>query len=359
MRIPSLLISVFSLQVVLSVQINSTIDDASPLVTYRAPVLDRNLTGFKSSLLNNGTVTFVPPTQDDSPTIAMNFTGTAVYIFVAYPSGHNESFTSGFVARIDDVPSGGWAVAQTAPLYNHLAYRNTTLANTPHSLVIQIGPEWELYFDYVVYTSGVGESPVPSSGAVEPPVPSCVQCRTLKQDRLGSKLFLWNRSGAAEPPVPSTRNTEKKFSVGALVGGVIGGLIFLSLVATPWCLRRRALARQKASPFTGEISSSEQEVLDKEGPPSPVTPFMLRQSKRSRESKKSAHGVGIHTAQLPGEAASESPISAISDPGSAMMIMAQEFSRLTASVQRLETGIPEVRDGGIISQNPPAYVIEE
>ncbi|KAJ7481387.1 hypothetical protein B0H11DRAFT_2023670 [Mycena galericulata] len=282
MRIPSLLISVFSLQVVRSVQINTIIDDAIPLVTYRAPVLDRNLTGFNSSLLNNGTVTFVPPTQNDSPTIAMNFTGTAVYIFVAYPSGHNESFTSGFIARIDDIPSGGWAVAQTAPLYNRLAYPNTTLANAPHSLVIQIGPEWELYFDYVVYTSGAGESPVPS----------CVQYRILTQDRFDSNF------------------TEKKFPVGALIGGAIGGLIFLSLVATPWCLQ----------------------VLDKEGPPSPVTPFMLHQSKRSRESKKSAHGVGIHTAQSPGEAASESPISAISDPGSAMMIMAQEFRCLTASV---------------------------
>ncbi|KAJ7488746.1 hypothetical protein B0H11DRAFT_2405828 [Mycena galericulata] len=258
MRIPSLLISVFSLHLVRSVQINTTIDDANPLVTYRAPVLNRNPTWFNSSLLNNGTVTFVPPTQDDSPTIAMNFTGTAVYIFVA-----------------QCVPSGGWAIAQTAPLYNHLAYRNTTLANAPHSLVIQIQPEWELYFDYVVYTSGAPES-----------------------------------------LVSSTRNTEKKFPVGALVGGVIGGLIFLGLVAMPWCLRRRAPARQKANPFTGETSSSEQEVLDKEGPPSPVTPFMLQsQSKRSRESKKSAHGVGVHTAQLPGEAANESPISAISDNG--------------------------------------------
>jgi hypothetical protein len=51
------------------------IDDASPLIVYRAPSLDRNLTGFEPDKLKDGTVTFIAATQNDSPTISMNFTG--------------------------------------------------------------------------------------------------------------------------------------------------------------------------------------------------------------------------------------------------------------------------------------------
>ncbi|KAJ6589712.1 hypothetical protein B0H19DRAFT_1249236 [Mycena capillaripes] len=46
----------FVLPLVFPVQVNNTIDDASPLVTYRAPAIDRNLTGFDPARLNNGTV---------------------------------------------------------------------------------------------------------------------------------------------------------------------------------------------------------------------------------------------------------------------------------------------------------------
>jgi hypothetical protein len=65
----------FVFRIVSSTQVNHTIDDASPLVTYRA-VIDRNLTGFDPSKLNDGTVTFIAATPHDSSTISMNFTGT-------------------------------------------------------------------------------------------------------------------------------------------------------------------------------------------------------------------------------------------------------------------------------------------
>jgi hypothetical protein len=44
---------------------------------YRAPSLDRNLTGFEPDKLKDGTVTFIAATQNDSPTISMNFTGAS------------------------------------------------------------------------------------------------------------------------------------------------------------------------------------------------------------------------------------------------------------------------------------------
>ncbi|KAJ7120055.1 hypothetical protein C8R44DRAFT_787577 [Mycena epipterygia] len=325
-------------QIVCSVQVNTTIDDASPLVQYRAPPLDRNLTGFDPSRLNNQTITFIPATTNDSPTIAMNFTGgvssgTAIYIFVAYPAGHNESFTSGFVARIDDIPSGGWSVDQTAPLYNHLAYRNTTLSNQPHNLVIQIQPEWELYFDYAVYTSGDPDPSSPSSSPTSFPATS-------------------------KNPSAASSTTTKKFPVAAVVGGIIGGLFILALLSIPFLLRRKALKKRKPNPFTVGLPTGESEE-EKEAALPPATPFLLQspppaRSKYERAKSDSGLSLGIPTARPLTE---QSPLSAASDP--ALLDIADHLRRLTVSVQRLETEIPEARDGGPVLQRPPAYYIRQ
>ena len=71
--IPLLSLLLYVLRVC-ATQTNHTIDDADPLVTYRGTI-DRSLTGFDATRLNDGTITFIPATADDSPTISMNFTG--------------------------------------------------------------------------------------------------------------------------------------------------------------------------------------------------------------------------------------------------------------------------------------------
>ncbi|KAJ7265140.1 hypothetical protein C8J57DRAFT_1511701 [Mycena rebaudengoi] len=131
---------------------NHTIDDISPLLVYDAPALDRSLTGFDPSKLEDGTVTHVSATAHDSATISLNFAGTGVYVFVAYPSGHKDTAASAFLVQIDGVASGGWARGSFSdPLSGFLAYRNTTLSNGEHNFTIEIQPGWELYFDFLVY----------------------------------------------------------------------------------------------------------------------------------------------------------------------------------------------------------------
>ncbi|KAJ7441304.1 hypothetical protein B0H11DRAFT_2204838 [Mycena galericulata] len=137
---------------------NYTIDDASPLITYDAPVLERNITAFDSRLLWDGTITYVAPSSDSSPTIRIPFNGTTIYIFVAYP-GIAQPAPSGFNASIDGAPAGDWAATESALLYHHLVYHTSTLPAAPHILVMQIKPGWELYFDYAVYTSDIGAKP--------------------------------------------------------------------------------------------------------------------------------------------------------------------------------------------------------
>lgn len=169
-------------------------------------------------------------------------------------------------------------------------------------------------------------------------------------------------TGSAPPdntsPIP-TSSSKKEFPIGAVVGGVLGALIVMALVATPFCLRRRAIAKQKPKPFIGGLHDHDRIAeTDKEGGFTPVTPFMLQSpppvaSKHLRERAKSGLSLGIPATASSMGGGDQSPLSAVSDP--AMVVMAQEMRRLTASVQRLETGIPEARDGGPVLQRPPAY----
>ncbi|KAJ7627217.1 hypothetical protein FB45DRAFT_58819 [Roridomyces roridus] len=147
-------------------QVNTTIDDASPLVAYHSGPVDRNLTGFDTSRLRDGTATGIQPsTNGDSQSIVISFTGHALYVFLAYPSGHAIPVAIGFTALIDGVARGGWAVDQTGALYNQLAYANRTMSEGPHTLVMQIPAGWALWFDYMIYTSGDPATSAQSSTA--------------------------------------------------------------------------------------------------------------------------------------------------------------------------------------------------
>ncbi|KAJ6468810.1 hypothetical protein C8R45DRAFT_1017631 [Mycena sanguinolenta] len=243
-------------------QLNTTIDDASPLVTYRGPV-EHNPPGFNTSLLVNGTATFIMPTPDGSPTIGMNFTGTAVYVFIACPTGYNDTSDMGFIARIDDIPVGGWAVDKAAkPFYNVLAYANRTLSNGPHSLVLQVQQGWQLYFDYVIYTTSSAD--------------------------------------------PESNSKRKKVSVGAIVGGVLGGCILICLVATPFFLRGCAAQMRRRRLNDGLHARAVVDETDKETPGSPITPF-TSQYPTSPSSSHAGNKTGIRAPWPPVEGAEESP----------------------------------------------------
>ncbi|KAJ7205246.1 hypothetical protein GGX14DRAFT_645149 [Mycena pura] len=321
-------------QLASAAELNHTLDDINPLVVYDAPVLDRNITGFFPSEVKDGTVTHIVAPAQHAATISMNFTGTAVYVFVTYPSGFrgNESTTpNGFLAQIDGVPSGGWARGNSTDyIFGFLAYQNTTLSNNQHDFVMEIQPGWEVYFDFVKYTSFVPDSTSMSSSAAAPTT--------------------------SNPPA-SASMTKKKAPVGAIAGGVVGGLFLLALLATPFILRRRALAKQRAisrqppSPIPYIIGPDDgRSQADKsEAPPTPQSLTPGRRFKALR----SPFTLGIPTTGSAPSSRDQSPLSATSDPG--LLLVAEEVRRLTASVQRLETGVSEAHDGRPIWHGPPAY----
>ncbi|KAJ7088207.1 hypothetical protein C8R43DRAFT_1142259 [Mycena crocata] len=338
---------------------NYTIDDTSPLFEYRAALWARNpnLTAFDINELHNGTVTFIHPDSDGTPTLAMNFSGTAIYIFVAYPSGKINTVPLGFVAVIDDVPSGQWTADQIAPLSKFLAFSNTTLTNKPHTLKLQLHPGASLYFDYAIVTSDVDPNLSPTTSS-------------------------------------SAENTKKRAPISAIVGGVLGGFLFIALVSTPLLLRRRAMARKRPMPFIIGSRSARQKEAQKDTHPGkeagapPPGAFSLHPQPAAHSSKSAlsvripeprldAHRTPVEdepdghlsaemqylcsaATQGPTSAELQSPNSPISPTSPALTQMAENIHRLTMSVQRLESGITmqrlsEAEDAGPVLQRPPAY----
>ncbi|KAJ7149576.1 hypothetical protein C8R46DRAFT_1358663 [Mycena filopes] len=321
-------------------QMRHFIDDFSVLAVYQDANLDRSLEGFAPSEVKDGTITLVTPSGTVPATINMNFTGTEIEVYVAYPSGRPALVPSAFSTVIDGVPAGGWARGNSSdPLNGFLAYHNTTLVNRTHSIAVEIQPGSELYFDFAVYTSFV---PDPSSSpSLAPPE---------------------NTSG----PTASSPKDRKSVPVGAIIGGVLGGLCLLALILTPLLLRRRARARMRATsnqpiltPYLIDPPNEKHGAVTITGkgssspPPTPL-PFVL-QSPRPRVSKYTNAVSDLE----PGSPTSDvedaqSPLSPTGHPS--LLLVAGEVRRLAASLQRLETGIPEARDGGpVVLQRPPAY----
>jgi len=159
---------------------NYTIDDASPSVVYSEhPILQCNPSNCPSSWTNQ--VFNETSTITQSP-IIVSFTGSAVYVFLAATGGCIFNIDGADVALYNNGVADG---------YIGLAYHNTSIPAGSHRLLISPAqPESVLEFDYIIYTVDVPKS--------------------------------------------------RKVHVGAIVGGMIGGVVFIAvLVVGAFFLRKR------------------------------------------------------------------------------------------------------------------------
>ncbi|KAJ7669643.1 hypothetical protein B0H17DRAFT_1246630 [Mycena rosella] len=381
---------------------NITIDDASPLVTYDAPVLQRNITAFDSRLLEDGTITFVAPTPNASPTISIDFTGIAIYIFVAYP-GLNESAPSGFTALIDGAEAGGWAAAESALLYRHLVYHSAVLADAPHTLVMQIKPNWELYFDYALYTSTAldpvvsaatsrGASAQQTTGGTTAPDPalSATSGEASTQQTTGGTtapdpaLLATSEGASVQQTTSVTTVTAPYPALSAMSGGVSAQQTTVGTTVTaPYPALSATSGGASAQQTTGGTASGSAipVTIRTEKPPLGIAigaafggaifvalgcggwillrrrrgpkGFLLRSPPSVRRESKFKSALLDGGAPL---ASTDDGNPNASEPEPADLVhLTREVRRLTASVQRLES-IPEARDGGPALQRPPAYI---
>ncbi|KAJ7662788.1 hypothetical protein DFH06DRAFT_1129004 [Mycena polygramma] len=133
---------------------NRTVDDASAQVKYLGGLLcggcheqkDLNLWGFDGSKLQDGTFSLF-----STDTVAeFNFSGTAVYIFLAL-SPRLDSGAAAFF--LDGVPvrSLDSATPPSEAHYNVAGYTNASIPDGPHTFKMQMSGG--AAFDYAVYTS--------------------------------------------------------------------------------------------------------------------------------------------------------------------------------------------------------------
>jgi hypothetical protein len=112
----------------------------------------------------------------------------------------------------------------------------------------------------------------------------------------------------------------------------------------------------------GDRHTDEERHENTRGPP--LTPLVLHPPPPARFAnlgEKSPLRVSIPTGttipeaptRTPGTETSLTPLSAANDV--ALMQIAEQMRRMRMSMQRLETGIPEARDGGSALMRPPAY----
>ncbi|KAJ7662774.1 hypothetical protein DFH06DRAFT_1396954 [Mycena polygramma] len=202
-------------------QTNHSIDDASALVQYSW--LDGNTPpcptpgclgsagdfGIDASGLHNGTFT----AMNGGTTVEFNFTGIAVYIFVAVESKDPTILLSP-IFYLDNV-GVYWGnnlptTPPAEPQYNASVYANQSIPNGFHTFKMAI--YGHALFDYAIYTTN---DPDPTSSTKPKPSPS-----------------------AHTPPVTSSSITKPP--VGAIVGGVVGAVALIVLVLVGLTLARRA-----------------------------------------------------------------------------------------------------------------------
>lgn len=170
-------------------------------------------------------------------TITVHFTGSAVYVFNIVPNTlPNSTITLANITFSIDGSDPYAFFRQPDPnsntiMYNQLVYRNTVLEDGPHTLTMTVCPYSLALFDYLLYTQG---SNTTSASA------------TSTSTNAGQ--FSSPQSSSSTPTSARSSSTP----VGAIAGGVVGGVVLLSSVTFgAFLLGRRRTRSQLAQPRQG------------------------------------------------------------------------------------------------------------
>ncbi|KAJ6473398.1 hypothetical protein C8R47DRAFT_1295070 [Mycena vitilis] len=224
---------------VVGLQTNHSIDDAGALVQYSwldgntppcsTPGCPGSAGNFEidASSLHNGTFT----EMNGGTSVEFNFTGVAVYIFVAVQSNIPTVLLSP-IFYLDNV-GVYWGnnlptTPPAEPQYNASVYANQSIPNGPHTFKMAI--YGHALFDYAVYTYALNFGSL-HAHRTQTPVSS-----TNDPDPTSSTKP--KASPSAHTPV--TSSSKKKPPVGAIVGGVVGAVALIVLVLGGLTLARRA-----------------------------------------------------------------------------------------------------------------------
>ena len=164
--------------------------------------------------------------------IIVNFTGTAVYVFNIVPNslpGNTATFAN-ISFTIDGSDAGSFVRAPDETtdviLYNQVIHSIVGLENIPHTLTMTGGGGTKalILFDYVVYTTEVDDTVANSTSSTQ-----------------GTSATATSETiGTINPSTSTAIVKTRRSPIGAIVGAVVGGVIFVVLLGMlAVCYRRR------------------------------------------------------------------------------------------------------------------------
>ncbi|KAJ7662716.1 hypothetical protein DFH06DRAFT_1190672 [Mycena polygramma] len=250
---------------VIAVPKNNTIDDASGLVNYLgssmfcaqcpAETLDAAVEhyNFNAREIHNDTLSSFQINVGGQ--LEFNFTGTALYIFLALPE---QNTWPPLRFSLDGIQVGsrdpGNPSSVSIAAYNVSVYSNSSIPDGAHTFRMDVaaGVSGQIFFfDYAIYTSN---DPDPSSSSV-----SLSSGTTLSSSSVSQSSGTTLPSSSHTLPI-SADAPKKKPPVGAIAGAVIGAVALICMLVVGLIFARR-MKRKRRNILD----------LDRSGPPSTET----------------------------------------------------------------------------------------
>ncbi|KAJ6501346.1 hypothetical protein DFH09DRAFT_1202694 [Mycena vulgaris] len=214
-------------------QANRTVDDFSPLITYSpaSNVTHLNTTGFDVTKLYNGTIGVMNVFDGftENVNMTMQFTGTAVWLFIAIPetTEATDGFVDSYTIYLDGhtVFFGFDSNLPSDAQYGTLAFSNDTMELGPHTVILSATAV--VYFDYLIFTSNdpTPETTIPS---VQPPSSSASATSKAK-----------NTAHPAATPSQSGTAQKSKSHVAVIAGAAAAVLLLLGVGVGVFLFLRR------------------------------------------------------------------------------------------------------------------------
>lgn len=191
--------------------------------------------------------TYSPPRTP--ATVTVHFNGSAVYVYNILPNTLFNTITFVNISFSIDGEDAGAFTRSPDPsstiLYNQLIYRNLTLNDGPHTLLMTAGGDSKslFLFDYLLYTTQ-GNDSTSSSIPISTAQPTPSSTASIP-------------SGSPVHVSPSLLSSPSR-PVGATVGGVVGGIVvLLGIAVLAFLLRRRSLRSRPTRVEQGTIRRGE------------------------------------------------------------------------------------------------------
>ncbi|KAM5539937.1 hypothetical protein V8D89_006440 [Ganoderma adspersum] len=188
-------------------------------------------------------------------TISFSFTGTAVYVYNIVPNTVDFTDTLANITFTLDGSHAGTYLHVPDPttvfLYRQVVYKNTNLANQEHTVEMRSsGTNASLIlFDYVIYTAE--ETSSSSSGT-------------------SSSTTSSSSSSATSAPSSSSSHSTP---VGAIAGGIVGGIAFLAILAVVGFFFRRRHNPEEPQPLSAHLEFKPFVEGTDGGPYTPGAPY--------------------------------------------------------------------------------------